>query len=135
MRRAAFLMGIVAIGIVACQTSQKAEVASLIAAVERFQRGANADRPALAAEVARVPCTEIAPACAACTKATSAMGRAVTLKTDVEAALDRLEAGTLARADAERLHLDATLAEAMRLLDEARAAMPDCEARLNALRR
>jgi len=136
MRRLVLAAAVVALAS-ACQTEKQAQTASLLAAVERFQRGENRDRPALAAEVARVPCSDsaVAPACAACVKATGAMGGSIALKVEVEKALDRLEAGTLPRAEAEGMHLDQKLTEAMRLAEEARAAMPDCETRLNALRR
>ncbi len=119
----------------ACSAA-KPEAASLVAAVDRFHRASNDDRPARSDAVAAVVCEdkEVCAAKTACVEATSATAAALRLKAEVAAALREVEQGHASSADPAMAALTTKLDEASKLLEKGHAAMPDCDRKILALR-
>jgi predicted transcriptional regulator len=119
----------------ACSTA-KPEAASLVAAIDRFHKAENADKPDRAQGIARVACTdaEVCETKRLCEAATKPTADALVLKAEVERGLADLEQGRLAKTDPAAVALPGKLDEATRLLSEGHAAMPACDQRVLALR-
>jgi hypothetical protein len=117
-------------------SSAKQEAAALVAAVDRFHRAENVDKPARASALAAVACTDpgVCEAKTVCTAATRATADALVLKADVEAKLADLQRGALLKTDDDVKALPEKLDEAGRLLDEGRKAMPACDQTILVLR-
>jgi hypothetical protein len=126
-----------ALGVVACHDEGRSQAKRLIAAVERFQGTDNDHRPQVAEEVARVPCTEtlVSAACPVCVAATRATAEALVLKRAVELDLAAAEAGKILPGELAERHLDDKVQGALKLLDDGKAKMQECEQALVALRR
>jgi hypothetical protein len=134
MNRAGILA--LALALVAGCASHKQEAASLIAAVDRFHKAENVDKPDRQRAIAEVVCVD-ADICEAkhlCATATAATAQGLLLKTEVEKALVAIEHGTLAKTDDAAKALPSKLDEAGRLLGEGHAQMPACDQRILALR-
>jgi hypothetical protein len=117
-------------------SSAKQEAASLVAAVDRFHRAENVDKPARVSALATVACTDpgVCEAKAVCVAATRATAEALVLKADVEVKLEGLQRGVLSKTDDAIQALPEKLDEAGRLLDEGRKAMPSCDQKILVLR-
>jgi hypothetical protein len=117
-------------------SSAKQEAGSLVAAVDRFHKAENVDKPARAMSIVAVVCTDVAvcDAKSACSVATRATADALVLKAEVEAKLAELKRGTLSKTDDAARALPSMLDEAGRLLEEGRRQMPVCDQKILALR-
>ncbi len=119
----------------ACSPAKR-EAASLVSAVDRYRRAENVAKPTQAAVLERVACTDrdVCDAREACLASSRPTSRGLILKSEVEAALANLHAGTLAAGDATARELPSKLDEAQRLLDEGHASLSACDAKITALR-
>jgi hypothetical protein len=117
-------------------SSAKQEAAALVAAIDRFHRADNTEKPARAKSIARVACTdaEVCETKKLCETATTATADALILKVEVEARLAELESGALAKTDDVAKALPGKLDEAEQKLKEGHAAMPACDQKVLALR-
>jgi hypothetical protein len=114
----------------------KQEAASLVAAVDRFHKAENADKPARETAIAAVVCTDtdVCEAKRVCELTAKATASGLLLKAEVERGLAALEKGTLSKTDDAAKALPAKLDEAQRLLGEGHAGMPACDQKILALR-
>jgi hypothetical protein len=117
-------------------SSAKQEASFLVAAIDRFHRAENIDKPSRAADLAAVRCSDpgVCEAKAACVVATKATADALRLKATVESTLAELRHGTLSKTDDGVRTLPSMLDEAGRLLDEGRNQMPACDQKILVLR-
>jgi hypothetical protein len=117
-------------------SSAKQEASSLVAAVDRFHRAENIDKPDRATAITLVACSDptVCEAKAACQTATKATADALILKADVETKLAEVRRGALSKTDDAVQALPGKLDEAGRLLGEGRKAMPDCDQKILVLR-
>ncbi len=121
--------------LVAC-ASGKQEAALLVAAVDRFHKAENADKPERERAIAEVVCAD-ADVCEAkrlCETATRSTAEGLLLKAEVERGLAALEKGTIQKTDDAARALPSKLDEAGRLLGEGHAQMPACDQKILALR-
>jgi hypothetical protein len=118
-----------------CSTA-KPETAALAAAVDRFHRASNAERPARADALALVACTaaDVCAAKVACVEATTKTAEALRIKGEAERVLSTAEGGQLDPADPAVKALPAKLDRATLLLDEGRRAMGACDRQILVLR-
>jgi hypothetical protein len=116
--------------------SGKQEASSLVAAVDRFHRAENADKPDREAAIAQVVCAdkEVCEAKRLCDAAARSTAAGLRLKAEVEKGLAAIEKGTLAKTDDAAKALPDKLDEAGRLLGEGHAGMPACDQKILALR-
>jgi hypothetical protein len=121
---------------VACSGSAKRETASLLAAMELYERADDASKGAQAQAVAGVACTatQVCDAKRACVAAITPTAQALALKDEVSARIDDLQTRRLAPDSPEAQALPAKLDLATKLLNEGRARMPECERKLAELR-
>jgi hypothetical protein len=127
MTRAALLVALAPLLMLACQNPAKAEAASLVEAVDRFRRAEFAGKPALLAPLQAVPCSdrEVCAAKEACVAHAEPMVQGITLKHEVDVSMASADAAAL---DAEtRATLLSKLDDASRLLDKGHAAQPSCD--------
>jgi hypothetical protein len=137
LRRAA--LALLATGLSPCGaacTSAKPEAAALVAAVDRFHKAENADKPDREAAIAAVVCAD-ADVCEAkrvCDAAAKSTAAGLRLKVEVQQGLAALEKGTLSKTDDAARALPDKLDEAGRLMGEGHAQMPACDQKILALR-
>jgi hypothetical protein len=125
-----------ACALLACSGSIKRETASLIAAMDLYERADDASKGVQAQAVAAVACSA-APVCdakRACLAAIGPTTQALALKSEVSARIDDLQAHRLAPDSAEAQALPGKLDLAAKLLNDGRAKMPECEKKLTDLR-
>jgi predicted transcriptional regulator len=133
--RGALLLVLFCVSLAAC-ASGKQEAASLIAAVDRFHRAENADKPDRETAIAQVVCADrdVCEAKRLCDTAARSTAAGLVLKAEVEKGLAAIEKGTLAKTDDAAKALPDKLDEAGRLLGEGHAQMPACDQKILALR-
>ena len=133
--RAPFVV-LVAVVCAACSGSVKRETASLVAAVDLYERADGASKQAQAQAVAGVACSvaQVCDAKRACLAAIGPTARALALKDEVSARVEDLQAKRLTPDSPEAQALPGKLDLATQLLTEGRARMPDCEKKLADLR-
>jgi len=121
--------------LLACPSS-KQEAASLVAAVDRFRKAENVDKPEREKAIAQAACAdaEVCEAKRLCDTSAKATAAGLLLKGEVERGLAALENGTLAKTDDAAKALPAKLDEAERLVREGHAEMPACDQKILALR-
>jgi hypothetical protein len=127
---------IAAASLLACPASAKHEAATLLAAVERYQRAGNSSKAAEVQSLAGVVCTDtkVCGAKRTCLAAIEPIARALTLKDDVQRGIADIEQKRLSPDSPEARTLPGKLDEAEKLLDEGRANLPACEKELTDLR-
>jgi len=135
-RKPRSLCAVVLVVCLAACANARPEAASLVAAVDRFHRASNDERPARADALALVMCKdkEVCDARASCVDATTATARALRLKHEAEAVLAAGEAGQLSQTDPAMKSLPAKLAEATELLEQGHRSMPACDQKILVLR-
>jgi hypothetical protein len=123
--------------IVGCSSGAKREAEAVAQTVERFRRGENPEKPALVENIRAVGCTaqDVCRARDACLASAEATSKALRLKSEVEAGLQGIEKGTVARDSAEALALPQKLDEAEALLKEGFERLPACDDQILALKR
>jgi hypothetical protein len=128
-------VGLAALLACAC-ASPKPEAAALVAAVDRFHRASNDDRPARADALERLPCADkaVCDARKECVAATGATAQALRLKHEAESFLAEVQASGRPPDEQALRALPGKLDEATRLLGVGRAAMPGCDRRILVLR-
>ena len=126
---------LLSLSLVSC-SSTKQEAASLVAAVDRFHKAENADKPEREKAIAQVVCSDadVCDAKRVCDASAKASASGLLLKVEVEKGLAALEKGTLAKTDDAAKGLSDKLDEAGKLLAEGHAQMPACDQRILALR-
>jgi hypothetical protein len=134
-RRAVRAAVLLSLALVSCGSS-KQEAASLVAAVDRFHKAENVDKPERAKALAQVVCAdaEVCEAKRLCDASARATAAGLLLKVEVEKGLAAIEKGTLAKTDDAAKALPDKLDEAGRLLGEGHAQMPACDQKILALR-
>jgi hypothetical protein len=120
----------------ACSGSTKRETASLLAAMDLYERANDASKGAQVQAVAAVACSvsQVCDAKRACLAAITPTAQALALKEEVSARVDALQTRRLAPDSPEAQGLPAKLDLATKLLNEGRAKMPECEKKLAELR-
>ncbi len=123
-------------GALGCTSSAKREAASLLVAMDRYQREGNATKVTDAQAVAAVACTDgrVCETKRVCLAAIEPTARALALKDEVSARVDDLQAKRLAPDSPEAQALPGKLDLATKLLNEGRSNMPLCERKLADLR-
>ena len=130
-----FLVAVLFASLGACADARP-EAAGLVAAVDRFHRASNDERPARADALALVVCKDkdVCEARALCVDATTATARALRLKHEAAVVLAAGEAGKLSQTDPALKALPAKLAEATELLEQGHRSMPACDQKILVLR-
>jgi hypothetical protein len=133
---AATLAAVSAPALLACSGSIKRETASLVAAVDRYERADDASKGAQVQAIAAVACSsaQVCDAKRACLAAVAPTVRALALKEEVSARIEDLQSKRLAPDSPEAQALPGKLDLAAGLLKEGRAKMPACEKKLSDLR-
>ncbi len=123
------LVGVGVVGLAACSPARR-EAASLAAAVERFHKAENTEKPAAADFLARVPCTDrdVCEAKQACVEASSATAKALRLMAEAQVGVADLKAKKMSPDDPAAQELPGKLSLATQLLADGHAAMPGCDA-------
>jgi hypothetical protein len=108
----------------------------LVAAVDRYRKAEMEAKGPPAEAIAAVPCAlaEVCGAKEACLAAARPTAKGAALKFEVEASLAELRAGKITQDEAAARGLPQKLDDAGRLLDEGRAKISDCDAKMTALR-
>jgi hypothetical protein len=119
-----------------CAGTGKREASSLENAVDRYRRADGASKEVLGQAVSEVACsdTRVCDAKQACLAAIVPTTRALALKDEVARGLADLEQKRLALDSPEAQALPGKLDEAEHLLQDGRAKMATCDARLTDLR-
>jgi hypothetical protein len=121
--------GLIAASLIACTGSAKREAATLVAEFDRYRRADNASKAAEAQRIANVSCSDaqVCGAKHACLAAIDPTVRALAIKDEVARRLADIEHKRISPESSDAQALPGKLDEAERLLNEARAKMPDCE--------
>jgi hypothetical protein len=114
----------------------KRETASLLAAMDLYDRADDATKGVQAQAVAAVACSaaQVCDAKRVCLEAIGPTAQAIALKNEVSARIGDLEARRLPPDSAEAQALPGKLDLAAKLLNDGRAKMPECEKKLTDLR-
>jgi hypothetical protein len=122
--------------LLACSGSVKRETASLVAAVDRYERADDASKGVQVQAVAAVACSaaQVCEAKRACLAAMEPIAQALALKEEVAGRIEELQNKRLPQDSPEAQALPGKLELAAKLLKEGRAKMPACEQKLADLR-
>ena len=120
----------------ACSNGARREAASLASAVERYRHAENIQKPAEAATIASVACSDhdVCDAKAACLAMSEPTSKGLALKVEVEHGLKDLEAKRITPESPAAHALAQKLEDSSRLLEKGRAALPACDEKVLALR-
>ena len=118
-----------------CATD-KAEARALAAAVERFRIAADAEKPAAAAHIATLTCTDpaVCDAKGSCVAASDATAKGLVLKAEVERVLSDVQATRLSPEDPAAKALPDELDDADRLLKAGHHDMKACDEKVISLK-
>lgn len=116
----------------ACTGAARSEAASLVHAVDAYRKAPPESKAERAKSVGDVACSDakVCDAKQTCVAAIDATVRAIALKDEVAARVSDIEKGTLPADSPEARALPAKLDEAEHLLQDGRAKMATCDARL-----
>jgi hypothetical protein len=136
IRLAPLFAGCALAGCVFAACSTKQEASSLLVAIDRYQRADNVAKAREADAVAAVACSDpqVCEAKRTCLAAIEPTARALTLKEEVAARIEDLQAKRLAPDAPAAQELPTELDRAAKLLEEGRAMFPACERKLAELR-
>jgi hypothetical protein len=128
-------LALVAAALAGCTGAGKREAASLVSAVDAYRHAPGPAKVQRGKAVGEVECSEakVCEAKTACVAAIEPTVRALALKDEVAARVGELEKGTLAKDSPEAQALPGKLDEAERLLQDGRAKMQACDAKLTDL--
>lgn len=120
-----------------CESSERREAERLADAVARFRRASNEEEPSTAAALRAVPCTvdEVCRARDTCLHAADLIARSLRLRDDVTVGLAMVDAGKWTVGSAEARGLAEKLDEAERVLQEGFQGLPDCDERMQSVKR
>lgn len=128
---------VASLGLVACESRERREAATVVAAVRRFRSADNVSTPAMVDALKATPCTS-SDACRArddCVATGEATAKALRLKSEVEKGLMALEKGTLSKDSPEAKVLPNKLDEAEILLKQGFEGLARCDDQVHALKR
>lgn len=123
--------------VVACDSAERRDAASVVAAVARFRGADNASTPAMVDALKATPCTapDVCRARDDCAATGEATATALRLKDEVERGLRALERGALSKGSPEAMALPAKLDEAEALLKRGHEGLGSCDEQVQALKR
>jgi hypothetical protein len=126
----------VALSSTACSVSARREAATLLAAMDRYQRADNASKSTYVRAVAAVACSDgqVCDAKQACLAAIEPTAQALAIKDEVSVRVADLQEKRLSPDAPEAQVLPGRLDLATKLLNEGRSKMPVCEKKLADLR-
>ena len=121
----------------ACTSGARQEAAQVAEAMDRFRKADNATKPSKVGTLRAVKCsvTDVCQARDACLASAEATAKSLSLKSEVEQALVKIDAGTLSKESPEAKGLALKLDETSTLLDEGYKALPACDDQIMALKR
>jgi|GEM_PF-1006653 len=121
----------------ACDSAERRDAATVVAAVGRFRSADNASTPAMVEALKATPCTspEVCKTRDDCVATGEATAKALRLKSEVEQGLTALEKGTLSKDSPEAQELAGKLDEAESLLKQGHEGLAKCDERVQALKR
>jgi hypothetical protein len=121
----------------ACDAGERRDAEGVVAAVERFRRAENADKPRAVEALRGARCSgaDVCRARDACLASAEPTAKALRLKDEVEKSLKAVEQGTLAKDSPEARSLVAKLDEAEALLNEGHDRLGACDEQMSALKR
>lgn len=123
--------------LVGCESSERREAASVIAAVQRFRSADNASTPAMVEALRATPCQapEVCKTRDDCVAVGEATSKALRLKSEVERGIAALESGALAKDSDQARELPKKLDEAEVLLKQGHTGLGRCDEQVQALKR
>ena len=121
----------------ACDSAERRDAQSVVAAVARFRTADNASTPAMVEALKATPCTaaEVCKTRDDCVATGEATAKALRLKSEVEQGLTALEKGTLSKDSPEAQDLARKLDEAEALLKQGHDGLAKCDEQVQALKR
>ena len=121
----------------ACDSAERRDAATVVAAVGRFRSADNASTPAMVDALKATPCTapDVCKTRDDCVATGDATARALRLKSEVEQGLTALEKGTLSKDSPEAKELPTKLDEAESLLKQGHEGLAKCDEQVQALKR
>lgn len=121
----------------ACDSAERRDAETVVAAVTRFRTADNASTPAMVEALRATLCTapDVCKTRDECVAAGEATSKALRLKAEVEKGLAALEKGALAKDSPEAQELPKKLDEAETLLKKGHEALPKCDEQVQALKR
>jgi hypothetical protein len=128
---------LLALLLVACDSAERRDAASVIAAVQRFRSADNVSTPAMVDALRATPCST-PDACKVrdeCVAAGEPTAKALRLKAEVEKGLGALESGGLSKDSEEAKALPKKLDDAEALLTLGHQSLPKCDDAVQALKR
>ncbi len=122
--------------VAACSSGARREAASLASAVERYRHAENIQKPAEAAVISSVACSdrEVCEAKQACLAMSEPTSRGLALKIEVEKGLADLENKRILPESPAAQSLAQKLEDSSHLLEAGRAALSKCDEKVLALR-
>ena len=128
---------IVATLLVACDSAEKQDAASVLEAIHRFRTAENDALPNMVEQLKATPC-KFDDSCHAkqvCAALGDDTAKALRLKNEVELGLNAVEKGTLAKDSPEALSFEKKLDDAAALLKKGHDGLPECDAAVESLKR
>lgn len=123
--------------LVGCDSAERRDAETVLAAVRRFRTADNASTPAMVDALKATPC--VAPdACKTrddCVAVGEATAKALRLKAEVEKGIAAVEKGALAKDSPEAQELPKKLEEAETLLKQGHDGLATCDEQVQALKR
>ncbi|MDF2698258.1 MAG: hypothetical protein K0S65_6641 [Labilithrix sp.] len=121
----------------ACDSAERRDAETVIAAITRFRTADNASTPAMVEALKATPCTapDVCKTRDDCIATGESTARALRIKSEVERGLAALESGTLAKDSPEAKALPAKLDEAETLLKQGHDGLAKCDEQVQALKR
>ena len=139
MRMRARLVGAASmvLALAACDSAERRDAETVVAAVTRFRSADNASTPAMVDALKATPCTapDVCRTRDDCAATGEATAKALRLKDEVEKGLLALEKGTLAKDAPEAQELPKKLDEAEVLLKKGHEGLAKCDEEVQALKR
>jgi hypothetical protein len=121
----------------ACDSAERRDAETVVAAITRFRAADNASTPAMVDALKATPCS--APdSCKTrddCLASGEPTAQALRLKADVEKNISAIEKGKLAKDSPEAQELPKKLDDAEKLLNKGRDALTKCDEDVQALKR
>ena len=136
-RRSTLLLVLACLPAAACDSAERRDAATVVAAVGRFRSADHASTPAMVDALKATPCSapEVCKARDDCAATGEATAKALRLKNEVEKGLAALESGALAKDAPEAKELPKKLDEAETLLKQGHDGLAKCDEQVQALKR
>ncbi len=136
-RRSTLLLVLACLPAAACDSAERRDAATVVAAVGRFRSADHASTPAMVDALKATPCSapEVCKARDDCAATGEATAKALRLKNEVEKGLAALESGALSKDAPEAKELPKKLDEAETLLKQGHDGLAKCDEQVQALKR